>query len=481
MKPKQKDAKSQASGASGDKKSDEKKPGQADAKEKAKVGARAEGGETGKEVGGGKESGADKQAGNGQKKPGQGKVPSRQEIEDLQLDIAVESREVEKLLGKLKGTTDLAKERMAAASKTAEDAGSALSRGNTNEAQALAKLARQQFRELTEQVRALLAKEQAERIAAAQRMATELAREQQDFVDRLANKSEEGGGGDESPKKKKEPTPGTGKKESEKKEVGKKGAGKKEKDMPGLDEEAAKIAERAKTLADVLGAASKADSPEDQASAKKIQELMGTLKLPELTERLEQLPGQVRDGKLQDAKVAAGDGQERMEAAAEALAALHRNIVAPKMDELAKVEEKLTTLEEDLERLDTPTRITAWHMDANALLEELAKLGISKELRDELLKQMQKAGWGPELKKNGWTWGRTEGGYYVAPGGYRVLLSRLLSSVHGRMQELMLVDLASSRDEPIPPQYQELVDRFHRILATEGKGPPKRMPQAKKE
>jgi hypothetical protein len=37
------------------------------------------------------------------------------------------------------------------------------------------------------------------------------------------------------------------------------------------------------------------------------------------------------------------------------------------------------------------------------------------------------------------------------------------------MQELMLGDLASSRDEPIPPQYQELVDRYHQVLATEGK------------
>jgi hypothetical protein len=33
----------------------------------------------------------------------------------------------------------------------------------------------------------------------------------------------------------------------------------------------------------------------------------------------------------------------------------------------------------------------------------------------------------------------------------------------------MLGDLASSRDEPIPPQYQELVDRYYEVLATAGK------------
>jgi hypothetical protein len=245
--------------------------------------------------------------------------------------------------------------------------------------------------------------------------------------------------------------------------------------MPGLGGEADKIAERAKTLADVLGAAAKADSPEDQASAKKVQDLMGSLKLPDLIERLQKLPGQVGKGQLQDAKVTAADGAERMEAAAEQLAALHRGIVAPKVDELAKLADRMTKLEEDLEHLDAPARITGWHMDADKLLEDLDKLGVSKELRDQFQQEMKKGGWGPDVRRVGWPWPRTEGGYYSAPAAYRVLLSKLLGALHGRMQELMLLDLASSRDEPIPPQYQELVDRFHRILASEGKDKTKKM------
>jgi hypothetical protein len=42
-------------------------------------------------------------------------------------------------------------------------------------------------------------------------------------------------------------------------------------------------------------------------------------------------------------------------------------------------------------------------------------------------------------------------------------------SIRNRMQELLLGDLASSRDEPIPPQYQEFVDRYYRVLAAEGR------------
>jgi hypothetical protein len=189
-----------------------------------------------------------------------------------------------------------------------------------------------------------------------------------------------------------------------------------------------------------------------------------------LTQRLQALPNQVAAGNTEAAKANVGDGAERLESAAQELSALHRAIVAPKVDELAKVEENLTVLEAELDQLDTPTSITGWHIDAMAMLEELERLGISQDLRDQLLEEMKKGGWGPEAASRAWRWGRVEGGYYIAPNGYRILLSRLASSVRSRMQELMLGDLAFSRDEPIPPQYQELVDRYYEVLAAEGKG-----------
>jgi len=212
-------------------------------------------------------------------------------------------------------------------------------------------------------VQALLAEEQAKRIAAAEQMASQLARDQKDFADRLATKTE-GSGGEGDPKKendKNKPGKGEDKKEDD------------EKKMQGLGGQAEDIAEKAKTLADVLGAAAKANSPEDQASAKKVEELVGKLKLDELTQRLQDLPGQIGAGKMQEAKATAGDGSERMEAAAEQLSALHRSIVAPKVDELAKLEAKLNGLDEDLQQLDTPTEITSWHVDATRAARRAGK------------------------------------------------------------------------------------------------------------
>jgi hypothetical protein len=393
-------------------------------------------------------------------KPGAG--PTRQELEDQQLDIAAEARDIEKLLNALNRATDLAKERMTAAAGTAEEGAKALGEGKMEDAEGAAGAAREQFRELADQVRGLLAEEQADRVAAAQRMAAELARQQRDFVDRLANNENQAGGIGDMPPKEQTNAPGANP-QAEPKEGDDK--------MPGLGQDAEKIAEKAETLADVLGAAAKPTAPEEQDAAKKVEELIEGMGIGDLTERLKNLPGQVGEGKMEDAKANAGDGADRLDAAAEALAGLHRAIVAPRVDELAKIEEQMSALDEELDQLDTPSKITGWHMDAEELLDELDKAGVPPEMREEFLAEMRKAGWG--TNRGRWDWTRNEGGYYGAPQRYRLLISRILATVRGRMQELLLGDLTASGDEPIPPQYQEFVDRYQQVLSREGKTVPK--------
>lgn len=394
------------------------------------------------------------------------------ELEDKQLDIALEAREVEKLLGKLKGATDLAKERIAAASKQAEEAAKELGKGEKDSAQKNAQSTSKQFRELADQVKALLAQEQADRIAAAQQMAANLARQQQDFVDKLVKERDAVGAGNPDPKKKSEfEQPGGGKGEP---------SGKPQDKMQGLGGQAEDIARQAKTLQDVLKAASQASDPQDQASAKQVEQLVGGMKLDELANRLQDLPGKVGSGKLEEAKSTAEDGAERLEAAAEQLASLQRAIVAPKVDELAKLEEKLAGVDKQLDELASQTEITQWHITANELLASLEKAGISKEIRQEFDEAMKSAGWNSRQRNLAWNWVIGNGGRYTPPVGYRRLLERLQEDLRNRMQELMLGDLAFSRDEAIPPQYQELVDRFQQVLATEGKDRGKAKMPAKK-
>lgn len=392
----------------------------------------------------------------------------RQELEDRQLDVALDSREIQKSLEKLKGATDLAKQRMESAAKSAEQAAESLDRGKNDEAQASAGEAKEKFRELAAQIAALAAEEQADRIAAAQQMAAELAQRQAEFKDRLAD-AEGSSGGDGKPQDdERPPKPGAGQSQT---------GG--DRQPGGLAGDAERIADKAETLADVLAAAARADGPQDQESAKQVEELMRSLDLKALAERLAQLPEQVREGKMADARAVAGDGAERMEAAAERLGALRRAIVAPQMDELAKLEEQLAALDERLDKLDSDPKVTGWHVDADELLERLDGIGIDKELRQEFVEEMRQAGWTPDAQRRAWSWARTGGAYYAAPPAYTRLLSRMAASLRARMQELMLGDLTASGDEPVPPQYADLVDRYYRVLASEKQGSGK--PMAKPE
>jgi hypothetical protein len=386
-------------------------------------------------------------------------VPSREDLEDRQLGIAAEARAIEQALAQLPKATDLAKERMAGAAKQAEDAAEAASRGALDEAKSAAGLARDQFRELAGQVKALLAREQANRIAAAQQMAEDLAREQQQFVDRLAMQDQNPGSGNQ-PRQDQQPMPGTG--------SGKQ-APQPDQPMRGLGGMARDLAEKAKTLADVLGSASKPAAPADQKTADEVARIMKAVDLKGVTDRLAELPAQIEGRKFVDARATAGDGAERMESAAEQLGALHRAIVAPKVDELAKLEQNVAQLDNQLDKLDTDPRVTTWHVAADDLLAQLDDLGIDKELQTEFREEMRKAGWGGDRARSNWAWGRNTGGTYAAPARYRMLLARVADSLRARMQEYLLGDMQATGDEPIPPQYQDLVDRYYRVLAAEGK------------
>jgi hypothetical protein len=85
---------------------------------------------------------------------------------------------------------------------------------------------------------------------------------------------------------------------------------------------------------------------------------------------------------------------------------------------------------------------------------------------------MQKAGWSSDQPVMHWNWGRTAGGTFASPSRYRMLLSRAVADLRSRMQEILLGDTPATGDEPIPPQYQDLVDRYYRVLAAERKSQP---------
>lgn len=370
---------------------------------------------------------------------------SMQELADRQSEVAAEARDIEADIAKLAQATDLVKERATQASEAAEKAAQQLTEGATESKQAISS-ARDQFAELAKQLQALFAAEQAQRVQAAQLMAQELAREQLRLASQLA------------------PPPGMG------------GKGETPPDMPARGM-ARKLAERAKTLNDVMGAAQRADAPEDQKSADEVKQIAAGSGLKEAAERMAMLADQLAAGKREEARANAKDAAERLEAAAQRLAVLHRSLVEPQAAELAKLEQAASKLKSDLEQLETDERVNQWHLQANELIEKLEDKNLAADLREELEKEMERGGWNSNPAMRNARWQRNGSGAYGAPGGYHTVLNRLTEALRGRLHELLLGNMQATGDEPIPPQYQEHVDRYYQILALEKSLPTAPTPQ----
>lgn len=108
--------------------------------------------------------------------------PSRAELQDKQLDVSLETRDIERVLTKVKRASELAKTRIAEAAKTAEAASTALEKGDSASARDDAKKTVEMYQEIIKQLEALLAEETPQRVAAARNLADRLAKMERQFA-----------------------------------------------------------------------------------------------------------------------------------------------------------------------------------------------------------------------------------------------------------------------------------------------------------
>ncbi|MGE5192029.1 MAG: hypothetical protein ACM3U2_05960, partial [Deltaproteobacteria bacterium] len=418
--------------------------------------------------------------------------PSREELVQKQADIVAEAADIQRVMEKIDGMSDLAKARIAEALKTAEKGAGALERGESPEASQAAEKASGMFRELARNVEALAAAETARKIVMARNFSEELSQSERDLAADLERPKEPGAGGDQEPKKGDKPKAGQGNKPGEENEKsrgsggdkkdadkspgssgsgeekpdddqagGGRGAGRTEK----LAARAERIAEAGKTLEDVLKAIARSNDPADKEAARQVQELMEQGKLGETVKRLEAQAPAVRAGKIREAGGEAREMADRFEATSQKLEGLHRSIVAPRIAELMELERKASELQGKLDQLETPAQITNWHRAADELLEQLDKAGIADEPREELYDAMKEAGWTAD-RGGSWNWVVVRG-YYGAPVVYHRTVRTIVSDLHDVIQELILGDMRNMGDETTPPQYERLVERYYQTLSTD--------------
>ncbi|MDB5350356.1 MAG: hypothetical protein JWN86_1603 [Planctomycetota bacterium] len=390
---------------------------------------------------------------------GESKSLERRKLTEKQEEIADTARMLEEKLKRIEAASDLAKARMAKAAEKAERASGALARGNTKEAAEDARKGAGMLHDLARQVKGEISREVADELAMARDLAEELADRESELADM---KDPEGSGGDsEKPGK-----DGQGQKPGDGK-GSKPGKGKGSRGGAGWSElnEAERMdrmAEMARTLEAWL---KQIDAKGEGRAADAVKEILERGAVAEIVEKTERM-GEVRVGtKPADVSKDARDLAGKLERIGQTLELVHRGIVSPQIAAMIEFDRRVAALTAKLAQVKTDGEITAWHREASALIRDLEKAGIAGAA--DLADALRDGGW--KGASGAWHW--TDGpDHRVAPGAYTTAMTTISSQIKDQIQDMILKDLASARDEVMPPKFKEMVERYYEVLSKGGGG-----------
>jgi hypothetical protein len=382
---------------------------------------------------------------------GQSKPMDHRAITAEQGRITDEARDLEERLKRLEAASELSKLRMAKAAEAAGRATGPLERGQSKEAAGLTRNGSMLLHEVARQVKGEIAREPADTVAMARDRAEELAQNEAGFAEMpaTASTSDTQSRGSESARSEKGSKAGTRGKET---------------DAEMLE----RLAEEARTLEQWLKQL--AGRGEGKAG-EMARELLDQGKMTEIIQQIDRIAQLQQLGKSGEARSEAGRVAQTLEALARSLDMLHREIVAPRLAELVEAEKRLADLSEQLEALKTDAEVDAWHRQTMTLVRELEKKEAMTEVVAELEKALVDAGW----RAPGGTWTfNTPNGNWRAPVTYTDAIKKVARRIQDQIQEMILKDMMSSRDETTPPEFKELVERYYEVLSREGGGDSRR-------
>ena len=390
---------------------------------------------------------------------------SREQIEQRQQDLAVEARDVETILNRLRDASDLVRERASAVADAADQVSGELSRGSTDDATETARQTSAMLRELALNVEGVLSSEVTQNISMARdlagmvaalqrRLAVEADPDDQDADDQDAegsrqstededDENQRGGGVDEN--------------EEELDDAR----------LAELARRAARLGETGRTMKDILDAAVERTSPREREAVRRLNEVLSTGEVDETVERMTEVERMLEERRGRDARVESEDIADRLDVLARELDQVYRSIVTPRLEQLMALEDRAVQARDELQALETNEQISTWHRHTLELTEDLDKAKAVGDSLDQLDKAMEAEGWSKMTDRRRWNWKRGENDNYVPPPSYSTAMRAIIEEIQQQMQELILTDLVADDNEATPPKYQHLVDEYMKVLSSD--------------
>jgi hypothetical protein len=313
--------------------------------------------------------------------------------------------------------------------------------------------------ELARQVKGEIARDVAQELAMARDLADELAAREAE-MGQMSNESPGPGADQGAP----DGQPGSGEK-GQKGPPGKNGQGTSGSDGKGNAgrggwgdltdaERLERLEEAAKTLEHWLKDAS---LRAEGQSAERIRDLLEERAATRVVERMERIGELYLGGQVPAARRQANELSKVLELLARQLEILHRTIVAPELTAMVDLDRRVAELTAKLKTITTDAEIAEWRRLAADLVRDLEKAGLT-DAATALVNAFE---------AGGWHWGVGVEHFRTAPAGFTIALQSVSSLLQAKIQNLILKDMASARDEATPPQFKELVDRYYEVISKE--------------
>jgi hypothetical protein len=200
-------------------------------------------------------------------------------------------------------------------------------------------------------------------------------------------------------------------------------------------------------------------------SAEQMRDLLGEGEADRVVERMAQIRDHEIAGRKPAARREARELSITLDRLARRLDVLYRGLVAPELARLIELERRVAALVPRLKELRTDAEVAGWHRQAAELIHELEAAGLS-DVAGALTDAIRTAALG---RGNGpWRWGLGDDHIWVVPDGYQDALAKVTSRIEERIQDMVLKDMVSARDEATPPEFKELVERYYEVLSKRG-------------
>jgi hypothetical protein len=393
---------------------------------------------------------------------GEPKKDDRRDAAERQEKIADKARELEERLKKLEIASELARVRMAKAAEAAEKASVDLARGSTKEAAEIAKSGAAMLHELSRQLKGELAREVADELAMARDLADELARREAELSEIPdpssgaqpdSGKGQSKGRGRESGS---QPGNGEGKRTDQGKRPGDSGG-------PTDAERLERLEEAGRTLEHWLNDAS---LRAQGAPAERLREVVVEGDAKGVVERMAQIRELELGGRQPAAQREAQELSLALERLARVLDVVYRGIVAPELAKLVELERRVSELMARMKTIKTEAEIDVWHRQAADLIRDLEHAGLN-DAAGTLADAIRQAA--IDRGNAAWHWGGVGTDHnWLAPDRYPDALVKVTARLQERMQDMILKDMVSARDEATPPEFKELVQRYYEVLSKQG-------------